>query len=307
MTNFKSPKQNAKDSFDLGLYSWLYNYLASQNWQKLLTRFPDLYLLPMPFTFNSLSMILRCYSYIFHWRNTTYKLFTPFGGLIKNAELVGNRKALKTNFWSDNVIQVSPYPLSLAMVKGIPIAEPNLDQVERFISEKLEETLKYASQKSSVTYNYQKLRKLGKQGLDLSLIEACHEVMHQVELPITSSHGDLHIDNMILVSQEIKLIDWSMYNGNGSFITDYIHFYNFLEAEKKKISWTIAILKDQEYLLLLAKRLNVAPVLLKIVYTLNRIAGEAGQYPRTNLLPTNQVAKYNSVLTHLLTSIKQNV
>ena len=252
-------------------------------------------------------MILRCYSYIFHWRNTTYKLFTPFGGLIKNAELIGNRKALQTSFWSDKVIQVSPYPLSLAMVKGIPIAEPNLEQVERFISKKLEETLKYESQKANITYNYQKLQRLGKQGLDLRLIEACHKVMQQVELPITSAHGDLHIENMILVDQEIKLIDWSMYNCKGSFITDYIHFYNFMEAVKHNESWTIAILKDQDYLFLLAKRLNIAPVLLKTIYTLNRIAGEAGQYPRTNLLPTNQIAKYNSVLTHLLTSIKQNV
>src|SRR5690606_9569171 len=103
------------------------------------------------------------------------------------------------------------------------------------------------------------------------------------------------------------IIDWSMYNSHGSFITDYIHFYNFAEAVKYDISWTIAILKDQDYLSLLAQRLNTEPVLLKAIYTLNRITGEASQFANKNLMPVHQIDKYNAVLNHLVTNIKQNV
>ncbi|WP_159439870.1 phosphotransferase [Pontibacter lucknowensis] len=229
------------------------------------------------------------------------------GGAIKNAELCGNQKALQTKFWSDTVIQVNPFVLCLAMVKGTPVPESRMEQAEQFMAAKLEEALNHEWQQAHMTYNLMKLQKLGQQGLDLRLIEVCHNLLRHLKLPVTSAHGDLHIENMILIDEEIRIIDWCMYNRSGSFITDYIHFYNFAEAVKHNESWTVAIQKDSDYLRRLASHMSTEPGLLSIVYTLNRIAGEASQFPRTDLVPASQIDKYNAVLTHLTTSIKQNV
>lgn len=307
MTNFNKQNEEVKDSLDWEFYSLSYIQRTCRNWYEFMTSFPELNLRRMPFTLNSISRILRCYSYIFHWRDTTYKLFTPLGGAIKSVELIGNQRAQQTSFWSDKVIQVRSYPLSLAMIKGIPVPEYKLKQVEQFVANKLEGALKYQQQQAHITYNYRELQKLERHGLDLRLAEECHELLRSLKLPITSAHGDLHIENMILVDQEIRIIDWSMYNPNGSFVTDYIHFYNFAEAVRNNESWTVSIQKDQDFLRFLAQRVDTEPVLLKAIYTLNRIAAEASQFTNTSLLPVNQIDKYNSVLNHIVTSIKQNV
>lgn len=307
MTDFKRKQEEVRDSLDWGFFAFQHLRQTCQNIYEFLISLPDPKTLRMPLFVSSITRILRCYSYVFHWKEKTYKLFSPLGGTIKKAELNGNKAALKTTFWADKVIPVNSSPLSLSMVKGTPVTMPKLATVEVLIASKLSEALTYAPQQAWKTYNYKKLQQLGQQGLDLNLLEKCHTLLRPLNLPITSAHGDLHIENMILIEHEIKIIDWCMYNRKGSFITDYVHFYNFLESVKYNESWTISILRDQECFDLLARQLNTEVVLLKMIYVLNRIAGEVKQFTRRSLVPANQIAKYNTVLSHLIMATKQHV
>lgn len=249
---------------------------------------------------------LGCYTYIFHWNNRSYKLFTPLGSVSKNVELTGNKKALLSDFWKEHVIEVSTSPLLLVMVKGDPVILDKAESAEKFIHHKLKEALSMTGRKASLTYNFNSLHALCAYGLNSDLLKRSKRLLSSLQLPVTASHGDLHINNMILVENKIKLIDWSMYNPDGSFVNDYIHFYNYLEALKENQSWTVSIVKEQVYLHELAEQLQTTDTLLKLSYSISRIYGEKEQYRSIRLIPKKQISKYNNVLSYLITSIERS-
>jgi hypothetical protein len=255
---------------------------------------------------TSFIRLLGCYSYIFHWKGRSYKVFTPFGSVSKKAELRGNKKALLSDFWKEHVIEVRSSPLILAMRKGEPVLLEKVERAEEFINNKLQEILSRPSEKASSAYNFKRLNKLCVLGLNEDLLQLSEQLLSSLYLPVTASHGDLHINNMILVADRIMLIDWSMYNPNGSFVNDYIHFYNYLESHKENQSWTVSILQEHEYLKQLAKTLQTTDTLLKLSYSMSRINGEAGQYSSLRLIPKKQINKYNHVLFQLVTLIERS-
>ncbi|WP_162426738.1 hypothetical protein [Pontibacter pudoricolor] len=254
---------------------------------------------------TSFIRLLGCYSYIFHWNDRSYKVFTPLGSVSKNAELRGNKKALLSDFWKEHVIEVSSSPLILAMRKGDPVLMEKVERAEEFINHKLQIILSKPGKKASSAYNFNRLYELCVFGLNEDLLKLSEQLLSSFHLPVTASHGDLHINNMILVTNEIKLIDWSMYNPDGSFVNDYIHFYNYLETLKENQSWTVSILKEHEYLKQLAKQLQTTDTLLKLSYAMSRINGEIGQYSSLRLIPKKQINKYNNVLFQLVTLIER--
>jgi hypothetical protein len=255
---------------------------------------------------NSLIRLLGCVTFIYHWNDKTYKLFTPLGNKSRIAEYNANKSALSADFWAHRVIKVRPHILSLSMDRGYPVSWEKPQLAEKFITSKLSEALLYPRQQCNEAYDFTQLLKLADYGFDRSLISQAENNLSALSLPLTSSHGDLHIGNIILVNNNIQIIDWTMYNHKGSFITDYIHFYNYMQTLKYGESWTVTILREQDYLNQLSLELNTTPSLLKLAYSISRIIGEINQYNSLSLIPISQITKYNNVLSNLISATSKS-
>lgn len=223
----------------------------------------------------------------------------PVGRTSKGMEEAGNKCALKTHFWKKDVIQVRPHFLGLSMAKGIPATGAEAEEVERFVASKLEQALHYPTQRASKSFDFNKLRSLELHGMEKGLIQKIEALVGCVQLPATSAHGDFHLGNILFVGSAIKIIDWSMFSCKGSFITDYIHFYNFRNAVAHKESWSVAILKKAAYLESIASLCSTSPRHLRAVYCLSRISGELGLRKGAAHVHLNQIKKYNRILSFL--------
>lgn len=251
---------------------------------------------------KSTSRLFESYAFILHIKNRTYKIFTPLGYESQEAELQANKSALSAKFWQNRVVEVSPFLSCLAMPKGQPIEKLNREQAQQFMEEALLKSLKYPKRSVCNSFDLEVLRGLERYGMKAHLLTKAAQALKDTCLPITSAHGDLHINNMIMLDGELRIIDWAMYNSKGSFITDYIHFYNYQKAISNKQSWTVAILAERLYLEKLAQLLSVGPTQLRIAYALSRIYGEVYQQRKLSLIPPKQIVKYNNVLEQLTTN-----
>ncbi|MCJ8164121.1 hypothetical protein MKJ04_04655 [Pontibacter sp. E15-1] len=245
--------------------------------------------------------MLRRPTLIYHVGNRTYKVFTPYGANHKAAELSGNSGAMQAKFWENQVLAIEPQLFGFAMQRGEPISPVSVEIADAFIAAKLRQALEQPNQWRTVAegLDFCRLRHLGHKGMCLRLLRKAEEELNTVYLPQTSSHGDLHIDNMVLLDQQTKLIDWSMFNPRGTFVTDYIHYYNNQVKILSKESWTRSILKRHPEIEALASQVGSTPRLLKLAYALARISGETLQSRYLSRVATKQVEKYNYVLTQL--------
>ncbi len=244
---------------------------------------------------------LRRPTLIYHVGNRTYKVFTLYGANHKAAELSGNSGAMQVKFWKNQVLQIEPQLFGFAMQRGEPILPFSVEIADAFIASKLKQALQHPKKWRPVAegLDFCRLHHLGHKGMCLRLLRKAEEELKTMYLPQTSSHGDLHIDNMILLNQQTKLIDWSMFNPRGTFVTDYIHYYNIREKVLSKESWTRSILKRHPEIEALASQVGSTPRRLKLAYALARISGETLQSKYLSRVATKQVEKYNYVLTHL--------
>ncbi|MFD2247999.1 aminoglycoside phosphotransferase family protein [Pontibacter ruber] len=244
-------------------------------------------------------------SFIYHFGKWTFKIFTPNGKASKIAELQGNHGALGSMFWSGQVLRIKHRLFYLVMKRGEPICAENSLLAEQFIESKLQEALGYPVQPSSNAFDFKYLRNLENIGLKPGLLEKAENILRSVNLPVTSAHGDLHQGNMVHVDHQIKIIDWSMFTCNGSFITDYIHYHNYGQAIYYRESWTESILKEQPYLDKLAQELQTTSNHLRLAYSINRISGEIGQLSNLEVIPEKVIAKYNYVLKNIIDEFKE--
>lgn len=80
-----------------------------------------------------------------------------------------------------------------------------------------------------------------------------------IKLPLTSAHGDLHIENIIITKDgSLKLIDWEYFRKNNSVILDILHFYVRELCRQKNVNWVEAI----QY-----KELNSISIINNYVYS----------------------------------------
>ncbi len=257
--------------------------------------------------FKLLSLHFKKPSFVYYFRKTVFKMFPPNGKAYKYAELQGNKDALLTDFWNGQVVKVKPAPFCLIMMKGKPVTQDEFEKAEEFIALKLQQALTYPKGPVYTAFDFVRLRKLEEYGLDFGLIDQAEEILKSVSLPVTTAHGDLHMGNLICVGHEIKIIDWSMFTNKGTFITDFIHFYNYDSAVKHRESWTISILKDQYYLNVLVQKFETTPNHLRLAYCINRISGETLQKQNFNQLSTKQIIKYNYVLNQIINEFREAV
>ena len=246
-------------------------------------------------------------SYIYHIGATTYKIFTPVGNCDKSAEYKGNVKAASTKFWQDQVVIVKPNMLGLEMQRGVPVASVDQSKVNEFVEFKLQEALTFDFGKIHHAIAFDLLFKLSENGLDIKLVKQSEKILERIVLPITSAHGDFHIENIIMIDTNIKVIDWSMFALRGSFVTDYIHFYNYKLAKTNRESWTRSILKEGEYIDRLAQILGLSATDLRLAYSLSRISGEIRQRKSLKYVTRNDIIKYNYVLKQLLNDSPKSI
>ncbi|TPE42517.1 hypothetical protein [Pontibacter mangrovi] len=246
------------------------------------------------------SRFFLSYTYIMHVGGKTYKMFSPWGETSRQAELQANQSALSSGFWSDSVVPVSPRSFCLSMPKGKGLGEAHHALANQFMHDGLQRCLAYPRRPVNSFFDLCRLQQLERYGLRKHLIMQAVALLSDTKLPATSAHGDLHIGNMVLLHEQIRLIDWAMYNSKGSFITDYIHYYNYQVAVQQKQSWTVAIQGECGYLLRLSQLLHVKVNLLRLAYAISRIYGEVWQQQKPHLVPAMQIQKYNMVLDKLI-------
>jgi hypothetical protein len=248
--------------------------------------------------------LFRKPSFVFHVGNRTRKYFTPRGISSRRTELIGNSLALQVDFWKEHVLAVKPIFWGLAMPKGVPMTWSKVSVVENFLKAKLNQALTYPTESVNKTIDFKKLYTLAPCGLNVKLIDTAEKKLDEVHLPVTSAHGDLHIGNIISYNKNIKVIDWSMFSAQGSFITDYIHFFNYRNYKRhianKKESWAESILRVDPYLSELSQHCAVPVRQLQLTYCLVRILGELKQKRSAEDLKKKQIRKYNKVLNRLL-------
>lgn len=57
-----------------------------------------------------------------------------------------------------------------------------------------------------------------------------------IMLPLSSSHGDFSLDNILVKGQKLYFIDWSRYNRHSSIYFDLLNYFIFSNKDKN-ISW----------------------------------------------------------------------
>ncbi|TXK46766.1 phosphotransferase [Pontibacter qinzhouensis] len=242
-------------------------------------------------------------TFIFHLGSKTYKFFSPKKINYRHAELQGNKAALQTDFWAEHVLEVSPYPLGLTMATGKPVSGQMPESAEQFINRKLHQAISYPHHVITEAFNLEKMRQLIAFGLEADLLSYAETILKNIRLPITSAHGDLHPGNMLCLGNKLMIIDWSMFSAKGSFITDYIHYYNYSTALQHKESWSKAILREATYLSDLSATLSLPVPQLRLLYCLSRISGEVSQRKSAGEVLPRQIKKYNVVLKQVLNEL----
>lgn len=250
-------------------------------------------------------LLFHKHSFICHVGRKTYKIFTIAGSPYRSAEIRGNSNALENEFWQGHVVKVTPRLFCLEMARGKPIPLNAYEEAESLVEAKLQHALTYPTDRASEAFDFRFLRKLENHGLDPGLVDHAESTLSTISLPVTSAHGDLHLGNIIRVGHEIKIIDWNMFSSKGSFVTDYIHFYNQQIAEKTKSSWTQAIVEEHDYLNALGQRLALHPDYLRLAYALSRISGATAQWKHLKH-PDREITKYNFVLNKIFKTLTTN-
>lgn len=247
--------------------------------------------------------LFRKQSFILHLGHNTHKLFTPIGQASRIVELKGNKAALRMPFWKEYVVQVKANFFSLVMEKGLPLSKSNSFEAEQFVKQKLQHALTYPKQPFASTYNFEKIKKLEECGIKAGLLNKVKKYVENVNIPVTSAHGDLHAGNIVYIGKKLKIIDWSMFHETGTFLTDYIHFYNYKNAQANHESWTKSIIRGGLYLDELAACCTISPGQLKLIYCLWRIMGEVAQLEKVEDQKKRQIKKYNYALTYLTSKL----
>jgi hypothetical protein len=242
-------------------------------------------------------------SFICHFGQRTYKVFTLAGKPFKRAEIKGNSNALEHEFWRGQVVEVTPKFFYLEMARGKPLVLSQHEDASFLVEAKLQEALTHSMYRASEAFDFKFLRKLENHGLNPGLLEQAESTLSTISLPLTSAHGDLHLGNMIRIGQKVKIIDWSMFSSKGSFVTDYIHFYNHQHAERTNASWTQSIIEEHDYLQALGRKLALHPDYLRLAYALSRISGATAQWEHVKRVPHLEITKYNFVLNQILKTL----
>jgi hypothetical protein len=239
-------------------------------------------------------------SYFVSFNGYIIKFYHPKKYSYKSSEHSGNKAALLNPFFQKNVMPVKPIFGGLKMIKGSLISIDKIDHLELFIDRKLEESKQYPFKPFDEIIDFSFIKQLIEYGLNDSLFHLMVSNLRNVSLPSTGSHGDLHADNIVLISDTYKIIDWSMYSANGSFVLDYIHFNNYQIARQKNISWTMSILEDGCYLNNLSTEFNISVCKLRKTYCMSRIFGELSHRKKASKIKKKQIVKYNTLMEKLL-------
>lgn len=104
--------------------------------------------------------------------------------------------------------------------------------------------------------------------------EYWESIMENISMPLSSSHGDFYIENILIKENRIFFIDWSRYNNYSSRYFDLLDYYIFSE-KKKDVSWTEELLKKSNenlnsiYKIKIAKDYFYAYALWKVAEEIN--------------------------------------
>lgn len=156
-------------------------------------------------------------------------------------KLVGALKARKHEFWTGEVAQMSPLlPFGLAVKTG-HLLRVNASMV------KSQEITQWLITKSQAMNQYPRASWRDLLGVDEAtflapeLATSIESVLGNLELPMSSCHGDFHNGNIYVDSSKKFLVsDMDSFDSSGTFVFDLVHF-GLCRELPAGVSWTKAI------------------------------------------------------------------
>ncbi len=229
-------------------------------------------------------------------RNSMFKLFLPHAAKIKELEWQGNLAAQEDPIWSEWVIPLQKFPFGFRMERGRPAQEHDYSLVRSLIMNKLAE-LNAQDRMVKAKELLQPVAPLLNEYLGLKKKrERLIGSLDCLFLPVSSSHGDLHMGNVVFISNQVRLIDWGFYRSRSSLVLDIMHFDIRRICAKHAMSWTKAVFVRTKYIHEIAALMETSAFNLVLLYSIDRISREMEQ--KSDLRHIN-ISKYRELLNRL--------
>jgi hypothetical protein len=206
------------------------------------------------------------------------KLFPINARMRMTMEWHGNRMAQSDPLWHDSVVPLRRIPFGFAMLRGRPATNEDIPKITHFLFEKFE-ILERSGQKINAIdlIDQALLEKLKMYGLKQKNIDYLFDTINGCTVPLSSSHGDLYVDNVIFLNRNMALIDWSLYKQRSTVVFDILHLPLRQICTEKGISWTEAIFFDIPEWRTVAKNVGLNINVLRMLYALDRTGREIEQ------------------------------
>ena len=117
-----------------------------------------------------------------------------------------------------------------------PVRLDDFDAVARVVEERLEACHVYPSQPIAAQLGG---RLAGVLGLDDR--DRLTQAVDGFRLPQSSMHGDLHFFNFVRAGDGFRVIDWEHFDGDGSFVYDYVNFNVSVDRLNLQRPWPEAL------------------------------------------------------------------
>lgn len=215
-------------------------------------------------------------------------------------ELWGNLAAQEDTFWRDFVVPVKPVACGFLMQRGRPATAIDQDKIKIFFASRLAELQWYPPQPVQQWLDLETIKSLAGQQSFERVVSIFENQLADLSIPTSPAHGDLHLGNIIFLNEQIRLIDWSMYRPQNSFLLDVVHFYIRQLCEQTEKSWTETIFMPLSPSQKLANDFGISVDQLRLLYASNRCSLEIGQYGGVSKLTDNKVNKYTRLIQNLL-------
>jgi hypothetical protein len=220
-----------------------------------------------------------------------------------------NRRASTDLFWRGFVVPAKRFGNALISRRYPAASAVHYAAIKRLIEDKLAVLASADRAPASELIDLApvaQLADLPSVDIDLAFIvgaASCHR------LPVSSSHGDFFVGNMVWRNGQLGLIDWDSYRARSSFVLDVVHFHvNILQLQLGGKSWTELVLDEvprDARVGLLASKFGVSVKGLLLIYALDRTSREIAQEGGVGKLGPAKLAKYVR-LSRALCAISDN-
>jgi hypothetical protein len=210
--------------------------------------------------------------------NMMLKLFLPHVHSRLVFEWRGNQLAQSDSLWCEDVVPLRRIPFGFISQRGRPAVIADWFTIQAFLWRKLDQ-LATIDRKIAAgeLVDWPLLNQLKGVGLKQRSLEYIAAAFEDYDVPLSSSHGDFYMDNVVFFGKQLAVIDWGFYRSRSTFLIDWLHLPLRRICTEKKVSWTEALFLDMpEWQGVMPKDTNELK-LLRLLYAVDRASREIEQ------------------------------